>query len=258
MVVDFEGFINVTNARSSLKGNEDAEKVYKWLRDATNVVKMMTLADLGIAPLNAVVKELEQKLLESKEFSIKDITNRQDIGRMITFILLDYGYTATNERESLRFFSGARYFKQGKVYKKTRRGNMMVDCKVKEAVELEDKIKLYRENVENPKYQAYRITFGGELVDIGMRVTSIEPVSYTAIDEDMLQDGNMYIYEDDGKGKYENQVSTWIETDWVDDEEDGEMMSAIIVLNTEDGQLKDWMIKALEEKRLLITPILGW
>lgn len=259
MSISYESFLYSMGARSSLVENKKAKAVYDWLEEPVNVIKMRTLADLGIAPLNSIVKELEDKLGESGEFNAKEVSTRQDIGKMITYILNKYGYSATESKEYLRFFSGAKYFKQGRIYKQTRRSSMSTVVKSKK-LDVEDRVKLFRENKDSSNFQAYRIKFGGDLIDIGMRVKSIEPVSAGAIDEDMLEEGNIYLYTDDGTKKYTNQIATWLEIAWVTDEEadEDENISTIAVLDTVDGQLPEWALKALEESNLLLTPILGW
>lgn len=114
----FENYCGALKTNSSVRGNKDAKRVYEFLADNTRVAGMAVLSDSGLPPITYVASDIEHMMFNSTEFNMKEITNRQTVGKMISHILSCYGYKSLNKRAQLRKFSKSYYFTTGLLYAK--------------------------------------------------------------------------------------------------------------------------------------------
>lgn len=107
----FEYFYNNINKVSDNRVHA-AARAFEYLSRPDTVFRMINTIELGIQPLSAVCKQLEQLI------DCSDMTLRQIIGREMRFILKHYGYSITGTNERLRDFCKGKYFKTGSKYAK--------------------------------------------------------------------------------------------------------------------------------------------
>ncbi|MEA5135570.1 MAG: hypothetical protein VB035_05465 [Candidatus Fimivivens sp.] len=116
-------------SNSKIDPSHDAINIMEFLTSAEAVDRMLIMADLGLPSLSGVVSELEVRFGDSKDFPLnhtgegQNATNRQNIGRMIKFIMREFGYSPVegglSERARLRDFANSQYFSTSAVYAKT-------------------------------------------------------------------------------------------------------------------------------------------
>ncbi|HZK55221.1 MAG TPA: hypothetical protein VFC84_13625 [Desulfosporosinus sp.] len=114
---------------SKIYNSQDAIDIMDFLTSADSVDRMIIMADLGLPSLSGVVRELEAQFGNSKNFPLnhkgegQNATNRQNIGRMIKFIMREFGYSPVesglSERARLRDFANSKYFSTAAIYAKT-------------------------------------------------------------------------------------------------------------------------------------------
>lgn len=113
-------------ASSTIPDSQDAINVMDFLTSADSVDRMLVMADLGLPSLSAIVSELEKRFADSEDFPLNhqaknhNMTNRQNIGRMIKYIMQEFGYLPVagklSERARLRDFANSKYFSTSAVY----------------------------------------------------------------------------------------------------------------------------------------------
>lgn len=89
---------------------EIAEKAFLYLNNPNTIYRMIIAIEMGLPPLNAICKQLENNL------DCSNIVTRQIIGREMNFILKHYGFIQTNIRPRLRKACIGNYFKVGAEY----------------------------------------------------------------------------------------------------------------------------------------------
>jgi len=100
-----------------------------FLTSVNSVDRMIIMADLGLPSLSGVVSEPEAKFGNFKNFPLnhkgegQNATNRQNIGRMIKFIMREFGYSPVDsglsERARLKDFANSKYIATAAIYAKT-------------------------------------------------------------------------------------------------------------------------------------------
>lgn len=108
------------------KGVED---ITEYLFRDEIIDRMIIASDLEMPVLTLIAKDLETKFDENSDFPLvvtednKNAVYRQNVGRVIKFIMLEYGYTpidgGLSERARIPAVSGARYFSTSAIYAKT-------------------------------------------------------------------------------------------------------------------------------------------
>jgi len=127
---------------SKIDQSQDAIDIMDFLTSADSVDRMLIMADLGLPSLSGVVSELEAKFGDSKDFPLnhegegQNATNRQNIGRMIKFIMREFGYSpidgGLSDRARLRDFSNSKHFSTAAIYAKTHiNPNFMIERTIK-------------------------------------------------------------------------------------------------------------------------------
>lgn len=105
------------------------ERVMEYLTQPEIVDRMIIASEMDLPVLTLIGKGLENKFSENSDFPLvvvgnnKNATNRQNVGRMIKFIMAQYGYTPVDgglsERARIPAISEAKYFSTSGIYKKT-------------------------------------------------------------------------------------------------------------------------------------------
>jgi len=111
----FEDFASKYKIVADSKG---ARAVFEFLSQPEIIARMIVFSDLGMPALEAVANLLEKGIVGYPDFKFIYIQNRQLVGRMITFILSEFGYVPTGERRKLRKFAKSINFTTGAVYKR--------------------------------------------------------------------------------------------------------------------------------------------
>ena len=131
MVSHLENFFR----QSKIKRTDSSEKVFIFLEDPINVMKMKLASDHNLPALSFLASELEEKFVGLKDFDLANHFPRQNVGRMTKYIMNLYGYTVResglNDNNHLRKFSAANYFKTSAVYHKTNKATFDLVCEQK-------------------------------------------------------------------------------------------------------------------------------
>lgn len=124
-----EDFMKKTKMKDIHNRTSGVEKMIGYLSEPTTVYKMIIASDLGLPALTLIAKELEVFFGKNSNFPVvatpnsKNATNRQNVGRMIKFVLSRYGYTpidgGLSEQARIPAVSGAKHFSTSAIYKKT-------------------------------------------------------------------------------------------------------------------------------------------
>lgn len=114
--------------RSKIQQTADTKAVMEFLTTPESINKMILMAELGLPSLNGVVAELEEKFGNSETFPLnhegegQNVTNRQNVGRMVKYIMREFGYYPVDgglsERARLRDFANSKYFSTAAVYQR--------------------------------------------------------------------------------------------------------------------------------------------
>lgn len=103
--------------------NADAKAVFDFLCEPENIYNMIVMSERGLPAISGIVKELEEKFANAPQFPLKEGVNRQNVGKMVKCVLLQFGYEVLangfDDRAQLRNFTGAKHFKTAAVYAKT-------------------------------------------------------------------------------------------------------------------------------------------
>lgn len=113
---------------SKIVQNDDVREMFKFLISPESVYKMIMAAEFSLPSLTFVVKDLE-RLSENfvdaplnHDGQYQNAVNRQNVGRMVKFIMKEFGYEPVDgklsERARLPKFSGSKYFSTSAVYAK--------------------------------------------------------------------------------------------------------------------------------------------
>lgn len=132
--LDFKTFVVGSAVSQSLIHNSDAAAVFSYLSDAENIKILIVFSDMRLPVLTGIAKNLEETFQSSKDFSLDVDTNRQTVGKMVSFIMDFFGYSpirniSTSEKR-LRNFSGARYFKSSAIYEKAHKPKLQLQLEV--------------------------------------------------------------------------------------------------------------------------------
>ncbi len=103
-------------------------EVAEYLFDPRTIYKMIIASDMELPVLTLVAKELESKFGANSTFPLvvtdknKNAVYRQNVGRIIKYILAEYGYIPVDgglsERARIPAVSGAEYFATSAIYEK--------------------------------------------------------------------------------------------------------------------------------------------
>lgn len=116
-------------------------EVMDYLVEPTTVHKMIIASEMELPVLTLIAKELEQRFDETSNFPVvviddnKNATAKQNVGRMIKFVMAQYGYTpilAGTNRMRIPAVSGSKYFTTSGIYKRTEEAKYKISIESKE------------------------------------------------------------------------------------------------------------------------------
>lgn len=124
-----EDFLKRTKMVDVNNKKNGVEEVMDYLVNPAIIDKMIIASEMDLPVLTLVAKDLENKFDKNSNFPVvvtegnKNALGRQNVGRMIKFIMAQYGYTpidgGLSERARIPAVSGAEYFSTSGIYKKT-------------------------------------------------------------------------------------------------------------------------------------------
>ncbi|MBZ9623677.1 hypothetical protein G9F71_012535 [Clostridium sp. FP2] len=124
-----EDFLKRTKMVDVHNGKNGVEEVMDYLVNPTIIDKMIIASEMDLPVLTLIAKDLENKFDKNSNFPVvvtdlnKNALGRQNVGRMIKFIMAQYGYTpidgGLSERARIPAVSGSEYFSTSGIYKKT-------------------------------------------------------------------------------------------------------------------------------------------
>lgn len=130
-----EDFMAKTKMKDVHGQTVGVEEVMDYLVTAETVNKMIIASEMELPVLTLIAKELEEKFDINSNFPVvvtdrishKNSTARQNVGRMIKFVMEQYGYTPVagglSERARIPAISGSKHFSTSGIYKKTKQAN---------------------------------------------------------------------------------------------------------------------------------------
>jgi hypothetical protein len=117
----FSNYCKTNNQK--LINNSDAADAFDYLSSPEIVANMIAFTGVGLPAISGIAKELEEKYNGTSSFSLENPHNRQQVGKMVKYILSFFGYetdiNGLEERAQLRQFSKSKLFKTAAVYRKT-------------------------------------------------------------------------------------------------------------------------------------------
>lgn len=124
-----EDFLKRTKMVDVHNGKKGVEEVMDYLVNPAIIDKMIIASEMDLPVLTLIAKDLENKFDKNSNFPVvvtdwnKNALGRQNVGRMIKFIMAQYGYTpidgGLSERARIPAVSGTEYFSTSGIYKKT-------------------------------------------------------------------------------------------------------------------------------------------
>lgn len=133
MKATYNDFISANPNCSNYADNKDAQKIFDFLNQDENIIKMLELADQGRPALAGCVIELESfyESLNSTTLDFTDGFTRTVIGRMIKTIIEPFGYCVTKQKDFTKNKKG-KYFTSASCYSLTGPATMHVVKRIEE------------------------------------------------------------------------------------------------------------------------------
>lgn len=126
--------------KSKIVKNQTTIDIMDFLSSAESVNKMIVASEMGLPVLTPIVKELENEFGDSTDFPLNhkgenhNATNRQNIGRMVKFIMKQFGYIPVDgglsERARIPQFAASQYFSTAGIYSKMQKEKYKIEVKV--------------------------------------------------------------------------------------------------------------------------------
>ena len=118
MKASFSDFINDNKNCSNFEFNSDARKIFDFLNQDDNIIKMAEYADQGKPALAGCVLELEEfyDTMHTSSIDFCDGFTRTVIGRMVKSILKPFGYIVEKQKDFPKNRKG-KYFISASCYK---------------------------------------------------------------------------------------------------------------------------------------------
>lgn len=112
--------------------NSDTRAIMDFLSSAQSVNKMIVASEMGIPAITPIVKELETRFANSQLSPLhhngknQNAVHRQNVGRMMKFVMAQYGYVPVDgglsERARIPKFANSQYFSTSAIYEKKTSG----------------------------------------------------------------------------------------------------------------------------------------
>lgn len=132
--MDFRTFVLGQAVSQDLLENREAELVFDFLALPETIAKMINFSDIRLPALSGIVETIEENFSTNKDFPLSNDTNRQVVGKMISFILNFFGYSpiknVTTSEKRLRNFSNAKLFKTSAIYEKSHKPKLKLDINI--------------------------------------------------------------------------------------------------------------------------------
>lgn len=126
--------------KSKIEKNKTTIDIMDFLSSAESVNKMIIASEMGLPVITPIVKELEERFGDSADFPLNhdaenhNATNRQNIGRMIKFIMKYFGYIPVDgglsERARVPQFAESKYFSTSGIYTKMQNEIYKIEVKI--------------------------------------------------------------------------------------------------------------------------------
>ena len=120
--------------------NNDTRAIMDFISSAQSVNKMIVASEMGIPAITPIVKELESKFANSYLSPLhhngknQNAVHRQNVGRMIKFVMAQFGYVPVDgglsERARIPKFANSQYFSTAAVYKRLKDATYDIDVKI--------------------------------------------------------------------------------------------------------------------------------
>ncbi|KOR64109.1 hypothetical protein [Clostridium botulinum] len=124
-----EDFMKKTKMVDANNNKLGVEEIIDYLVCPETINKMIIASEMELPVLTLIAKDLEKIFDKNSNFPVvingnnKNSTARQNVGRIIKYIMKQYGYTlivgGLSERARIPAISGAEYFSTSGIYKKT-------------------------------------------------------------------------------------------------------------------------------------------
>ncbi len=131
----YEDFIAANPNCSNYDTNADARKIFDFLNQDENIIKMVEFAEQGKPALAGCIFELEDYFdqMQSPIIDFNDGFTRTVVGRMVKTILEPFGYCVTKQKDFTKNKKG-KYFTSASCYALTGPATMQI---IKTVAEIE-------------------------------------------------------------------------------------------------------------------------
>lgn len=120
--------------------NNDTRAIMDFISSPRSVNKMIVASEMGLPAITPIVKELENKFANSNLSPLhhngknQNAVHRQNVGRMIKFVMAQFGYVPVDgglsERARIPKFANSQYFSTAAIYKKLKAATYDIDVKI--------------------------------------------------------------------------------------------------------------------------------
>ena len=120
--------------------NSDTRAIMDFLSLPESINKMIVASEMGLPAITPIVKELENKFANSRLSPLhhrgknQNAVHRQNVGRMIKFVMAQFGYTPVdgglNERARIPKFAQSSHFSTSAIYAKKEACRYKIQVKV--------------------------------------------------------------------------------------------------------------------------------
>ena len=118
----YQNFCDTCNKK--LIGNKDAESIFNFLKQPEIISNLITFSDAGLPAISGIGSYLETTYNNATDFPLSNPHNRQQVGKMVKFILRFFSYeteiNGLDERAQLLKFTKCDEFKTAAVYRKVK------------------------------------------------------------------------------------------------------------------------------------------
>lgn len=120
--------------------NSDTRAIMDFISLPESVNKMIIASEMGLPAITPIVKELENKFEDSKlsplhhEGKNQNAVHRQNVGRMIKFVMAQFGYIPVDgglsERARIPKFAESKHFSTAAIYAKKQNAKYEIEIKL--------------------------------------------------------------------------------------------------------------------------------
>ncbi len=120
--------------------NVDTRAIMNFLSLPESVNKMIIASEMGLPAITPIVKELENRFGNSRLSPLhhqgknQNAVHRQNVGRMIKFIMAQFGYIPVDgglsERARIPQFAQSKYFSTAAIYAKKESCRYKIEVKI--------------------------------------------------------------------------------------------------------------------------------